>query len=271
MDGITFIKKSKELYPELNYVVMTFHEDFHLIQEALRLGVIDYISKLKLDEENYEELFSRIRNAFHTSASKPADIHELSELLNHPAWLCDDLTLWKIEEIVTKDKTVVKELPTLLQIAIVHLESKLKITGITLPAFDSEEDAAILLYQLRENVTTLVQCHDNKTAQEQILLLANQIRDHYQEQIQMGDLSVANGLSRSYASTMFNKVLGITMNEFLRRKRIYESICRMKETSLSLTQIAEEIGYDSYHTFKKAFTEVMHLSPYEYRNQVSGQ
>lgn len=61
MDGLTFIRECQKLYPKIRYVVMTFHETFEYVQEALRLGVIDYISKLKLESENYDSVFLRIK------------------------------------------------------------------------------------------------------------------------------------------------------------------------------------------------------------------
>ena len=61
MDGFTFVEKSKELYPELKYVVLTIHTEFEYIQRFLRMGVIDYISKEQFDQENFNLILERIR------------------------------------------------------------------------------------------------------------------------------------------------------------------------------------------------------------------
>lgn len=60
MDGMTFIKKAKELYPLLNYVVLTVHTEFEYIQRVLRMGALDYIAKTSFDQENFDQILERI-------------------------------------------------------------------------------------------------------------------------------------------------------------------------------------------------------------------
>ncbi|GIO65707.1 MAG TPA: response regulator [Paenibacillus cookii] len=45
MDGITFMKKLKESQPACRFVIITGHDEFAYAQEAIRLGVKDYILK----------------------------------------------------------------------------------------------------------------------------------------------------------------------------------------------------------------------------------
>ncbi|MBS5521298.1 MAG: response regulator [Clostridiales bacterium] len=60
MDGLSFIKEAKKLYPCLNYVVLTVHTEFEYIQNVLRLGAIDYIAKTRFDQENFHQILERI-------------------------------------------------------------------------------------------------------------------------------------------------------------------------------------------------------------------
>lgn len=60
MDGISLMEKSHIINPNLLFVVLTFHEDFHYVQAALRIGAIDYISKLEMESTNCDELLKRI-------------------------------------------------------------------------------------------------------------------------------------------------------------------------------------------------------------------
>ncbi|MCL9659529.1 response regulator [Paenibacillus hunanensis] len=45
MDGITLIKRIREAQPECRFVIITGHDEFSYAQEAIRLGVKDYILK----------------------------------------------------------------------------------------------------------------------------------------------------------------------------------------------------------------------------------
>lgn len=61
MSGIELFREVKKLYPHMHTVVLTFHQDFELIQESLRLGAIDYITKTELEHEQMDEVLARIR------------------------------------------------------------------------------------------------------------------------------------------------------------------------------------------------------------------
>ncbi|MEO2202853.1 response regulator [Paenibacillus pabuli] len=60
MSGIELIRVARKQYPDLPIAVLTLHQDFEYIQEALRLGAIDYIAKVQLEKERFEEVLGRI-------------------------------------------------------------------------------------------------------------------------------------------------------------------------------------------------------------------
>lgn len=60
MSGIELMKQVKLTRPDVHMVVLTFHQDFELIQEALRLGALDYITKVELEDEQLDDVLHRI-------------------------------------------------------------------------------------------------------------------------------------------------------------------------------------------------------------------
>ncbi|WP_338555552.1 response regulator [Paenibacillus sp. KS-LC4] len=62
MSGIDLIKMVRKEFTHIYIVVLTLHQDFEYIQEALRLGAIDYIAKVQLEKERFEEVLERISN-----------------------------------------------------------------------------------------------------------------------------------------------------------------------------------------------------------------
>lgn len=60
MSGLELIREVRKRYPSLFIVVLTIHQDFEYIQEVLRLGSIDYISKVQLETESFDEVLERI-------------------------------------------------------------------------------------------------------------------------------------------------------------------------------------------------------------------
>jgi two-component system response regulator YesN len=61
MSGIELMRIVRERYPNLFIVVLTVHQDFEYVQEALRLGAIDYIAKVELEQQSFDRVLERIR------------------------------------------------------------------------------------------------------------------------------------------------------------------------------------------------------------------
>ena len=62
MSGIELMRIVRKQYPHVHIAVLTLHQDFEYIQEAMRLGAIDYIAKVQLEKERFEEVLGRIYN-----------------------------------------------------------------------------------------------------------------------------------------------------------------------------------------------------------------
>ena len=54
LSGIPFLQQVRQSFPGLQLVVLTMHQEFELIQQALRIGILDYITKAQIDEENVD-------------------------------------------------------------------------------------------------------------------------------------------------------------------------------------------------------------------------
>lgn len=70
MSGIELIRKVKVLYPSIFIVVLSLHQDFEYIQEAMRLGAIDYIAKVELDTEHMDKTLERIHDRISAEQKK---------------------------------------------------------------------------------------------------------------------------------------------------------------------------------------------------------
>lgn len=61
MDGLAFIREIRGILPDAEIIIVTGYDDFALIQNALRLGVSDYILKPVMEEPFYRSLDKVIR------------------------------------------------------------------------------------------------------------------------------------------------------------------------------------------------------------------
>ncbi|WP_152394224.1 response regulator transcription factor [Paenibacillus guangzhouensis] len=60
MSGFELMKAVRAKYPKIWLVVLTCHQDFNYIQEAMRTGAIDYVVKTQLDKESMDDILDRI-------------------------------------------------------------------------------------------------------------------------------------------------------------------------------------------------------------------
>ncbi|WP_139997412.1 response regulator [Paenibacillus paridis] len=69
MSGIELMKEVRRIHPNIQIVVLTLHQDFEYVQEALRLGAIDYIAKTQLEKEQFQDVLGRISSLFDSKKS----------------------------------------------------------------------------------------------------------------------------------------------------------------------------------------------------------
>ncbi|MFM9279433.1 response regulator transcription factor [Paenibacillus jiagnxiensis] len=73
MSGIELIRIVRKRYPDVAIAVLTLHQDFEYIQEALRLGAVDYIAKVQLEKERFEEVLGRIHELILNQRRRPSN------------------------------------------------------------------------------------------------------------------------------------------------------------------------------------------------------
>lgn len=64
LSGIPFLQEARRRFPRLQIVVLTMHQEFGLIQQALRIGILDYITKAQIEEENVTPFMMGVRKRY---------------------------------------------------------------------------------------------------------------------------------------------------------------------------------------------------------------
>lgn len=93
------------------------------------------------------------------------------------------------------------------------------------------------------------------------------ISANYSYPITVEDIASYVGLSRSHLFRSFESVLGVSPKEYLTEFRIKQSCYLLEHSKLSITAIANSIGFDNSLYFSKSFHKNKGMSPKEYRNR----
>jgi Response regulator containing CheY-like receiver domain and AraC-type DNA-binding domain len=103
-----------------------------------------------------------------------------------------------------------------------------------------------------------------------IFKAVNYMRENLSERVTLEDLALKVNLSRSYLSTIFKQELGSTFTDYINVMRIEKSKEYLLNTSLSLVEIADLVGYSDQSYFTKKFAKLAGMSPGQYRKKRGG-
>ncbi len=302
MTGLELVKKVKNLYPSISIVVLTFHQDFEFIQEALREGVIDYILKTQLEKEEMGTVLDRIVNRISSenlsnkqlNNNRPAstaelsqeDIHKLIKRWHSTEWLFDD---YKYDELITEIYRLRPSMNVMETIYYSAINEWVK----TLPFLFNK-------ISLNKNNVNAEEKTDNKTSHEESsssleawVLRLEGIRNtingeinkpqYYKEIVasimrsveyinnneglllKQEDVAKYVNMSRSYFSVCFKKVTGKSFYNYMRETKIKKAKNLLLKTQKPVYWIAEQLGYQDEKYFSRVFLEYTGVLPSEYR------
>jgi AraC-like DNA-binding protein len=75
------------------------------------------------------------------------------------------------------------------------------------------------------------------------------------------------GASRSALTQRFRAQMGTSPRKYLAQWRVVLATTLLRETSLSVDEIAEKVGYDSTASFSRLFKRITGVSPGRYRRE----
>jgi LacI family transcriptional regulator len=93
------------------------------------------------------------------------------------------------------------------------------------------------------------------------------IREHSKDNIGVGQVIKATALSRRALERRFNKILGRSIYNEIRRTRVEQAVRMLLETKMSISQIASALGYPSVDHIARYFKREKGMSLVAYRKK----
>lgn len=91
------------------------------------------------------------------------------------------------------------------------------------------------------------------------------IQENYGQNITLEDVCGAVGFSSAYFSALFKKETGEGFSKYLTRVRIDRAKELLRETSLSVSEVCEAVGYSDRKHFTQTFHKMTGVNPAEFR------
>lgn len=93
------------------------------------------------------------------------------------------------------------------------------------------------------------------------------IAQHYAEEIRVETLAELCHVSETHFRRVFEKVMNTTPVEYMNMVRIQKACTLLKETTKSIEEIREKVGFSTASTFNRNFKRIVGMSPGQWRIQ----
>ena len=247
-----------------------WHDDIELItvlQGEMEYNVNGEIITIQQDEG----IFINSRQ-LHYGFSKTKEECEFLCILIHPIMLCSTQDLeqkYVIPLLKNKNISYIKlseDLPwqrDMLKLTQSMYQEKEDITA-PLTILSSFYKIWSLIYKNSQTINTLKKQNSN------FMLLKNMIgyiQKFYKKKITLADIAKAGMVGQSKCCKLFDRYIGMTPNTYLIRYRLHQSTWYLKNTDMTITEIAQTVGFSGSSYYAEVFGKWYDKSPSEYRKE----
>lgn len=99
--------------------------------------------------------------------------------------------------------------------------------------------------------------------------IVSYVNEHYREKFTLQQLCEQYYFSYNYISQAFKAYTGTTFSAYVQNVRLRLAKELLKNSCKSVTQIAEEVGYNDAHYFDKVFKRTCGITPKQFRQRFS--
>ena len=128
----------------------------------------------------------------------------------------------------------------------------------------------ILIIRLMRNIALAVPTESQiVSGNRQCASVKRYIDLHFKEALTLEQLAEDAHMNKYYLSHAFKREYGISPINYMITKRIEESKYLLAETDLSMSQIAQLLGFSSPSYFSQVFRRTQAVTPVEYRQRTN--
>ncbi len=120
---------------------------------------------------------------------------------------------------------------------------------------------------LKDYVGRVRQSKEKKELSGQIRIICDYIAVHIREKLSIAELADQAGYTEYYFSHKFREETGVSVADYIRRKKIREAELLLAGTRMSIQEISDELSFGSRSYFSTSFQKETGLSPSEYRER----
>ncbi len=133
---------------------------------------------------------------------------------------------------------------------------------------NSIEACSVLQKEMARSYAALVRDHSVKQYSHPVKQIILNIEYDLTADLTLKKFSTMLSLNPSYLSALFKKETGLTLTEFVTKKRIEHAAALLSSTGLQIQTVAQQCGILDVNYFTKAFKKIYGITPSEYRKKI---
>lgn len=306
MDGLELSHLVKKELPDIIIIILSGYDEFDFTQQAIRIGVSDYILKPIVPAK----LMRVLMHAAELIEQKK-DEKKKSRIVQRPSAVLldeEEEELWKNDRVVdrfaifnfvkTGDRSEIISFSSqisetiwnaahgshlfftcclydffmTLKDATASVGIDCGLSGASMCSVDEIADCEELESLIRAALTQVISARDDMAdSKSQCVTQARLFIEvhHSDPNLSLSVVAEAVNTAPNYLSTLLNRKSGQSFSEFLNQVRIRHAMELLRTTTRSLSSISTAVGYTDPYYFSKTFKKVMGVSPNEFRKMSS--
>ncbi len=132
---------------------------------------------------------------------------------------------------------------------------------------DSKSELKILC-EIKGDENPDLETPQNKKIHPTIQKILLYVGKNYSTDITVYEIAELFRLNESYLSALFKKEIGINLNSYIHRYRLYRAMELLKNSDLRINEIAYKVGYQNPSYFTEQFKKIYDTTPSEIRNAI---
>ena len=290
LSGLEAARRARQALPALKVIFISGYRDFEYAQQAIDLGSVKYLLK-PIDDEELNQALAQAAAQIRREEGEKGGVGQLRQLLQAPTpsraamqRLCMGTELGEPVPALMADllgdagrlSNPREQLPGYLANAGVELLAHLRGKGFILDPEEGEleqlgraprqeQDAAAWMEGWLEGLSRRI-AQARVQGIPQIVERVKDYIDHaYTREISLNQLAERFYVSPPYLSSAFKKGVGQNFQDYVQQKRMDKAAEILRDTRLSVAEIAAVVGYDDVRHFSRTFRKRMGMTPSEYR------
>lgn len=287
MDGLELSSWIRSNQPEIKVVIASGYSDFAFAQQAIRLGVVDFLLKPVKPEELSkalekvkalidQRLFSNAELALEPEIfSQFEELIQAIQLLDSAKAVDKSVLLWTmlsrgdtqtwhfdLQKAANILRNIQKKFPK------VEISSDIEwVDGLFVLTPEPEQLIEYFKTQIRK-FTNKITDQRNSIGRQAVVKAKEFIDTNYAAEISLKEVADSVYLNPSYFSQLFKETTGENFITYLTKVRIEKAMELLNKFDYKVYEVAQAVGYTDQAYFSRIFKQVTGLNPADYRRRL---